>query len=442
MSVQSEIDRIHGNVQDTIAAIRQTGISVPSGANSDNLPALAEALANEKQDKLTGTEGQVVGFNEAGEAVAQDAPEGGITQEAADARYLQLTGGVLNGPLMMSAATPNIMLMTKAGVDKAMVSLNGSLIPEDGLHLVSVHPSGGGVVGLSVNPNGVTNNGKTALRLMVNNPQAGGSKMYNVIHEGNKDEYEYPPAGHTHNDYVSTDGDTMYHYLNVVTDAGSVSLTAEDFGPAIEMAGAFNVVGTDGVIAIGSLDLSNPLVGNVGFLMTKNRVEAIDLNPGITATASINMTNNQITNVANPTNSHDAATKAYVDAAAATTGGVKIETITYVGTGTYGSSNPCSVTTTFPAKLLIMLYEKYTNGYISLIFGSEFNGQCVMAADALKLAPDEYTKDLGFFTNVSGSGTIYGKISNDGLTWSWYSTGKAGAQFNDEGYVFCCLAIG
>lgn len=74
MSVQSEIDRISGNVQDTISTIRQTGVTVPSGANSDNLPSLAEALANEKQDKLTGTEGQYVGFNSAGVAVAVSAP--------------------------------------------------------------------------------------------------------------------------------------------------------------------------------------------------------------------------------------------------------------------------------------------------------------------------------------------------------------------------------
>lgn len=74
MSVQSEIDRISGNVQDTISTIRQTGVTVPSGANSDNLPSLAEALANEKQDKLTGTEGQYVGFNSAGAAVAVSAP--------------------------------------------------------------------------------------------------------------------------------------------------------------------------------------------------------------------------------------------------------------------------------------------------------------------------------------------------------------------------------
>lgn len=74
MSIQSEITRITNNVQDTIDVIEQTGVSVPDGANSDNLPSLAQALANEKQDKLTGTEGQYVGFNSAGVAVTVSAP--------------------------------------------------------------------------------------------------------------------------------------------------------------------------------------------------------------------------------------------------------------------------------------------------------------------------------------------------------------------------------
>lgn len=69
MSIQSEIDRINGNVQDTISTIQQTGVSVPSGANSNNLPSLAAALANTKQDKLTGQQGQVVGFDAEGNAV-------------------------------------------------------------------------------------------------------------------------------------------------------------------------------------------------------------------------------------------------------------------------------------------------------------------------------------------------------------------------------------
>ncbi len=73
MSIQSEMDRIRGNVQSTLTAIADTGVAVPAGANSDDLPAAAQALVNAKQDKLTGKAGQIVGFNAQGAAQAQDA---------------------------------------------------------------------------------------------------------------------------------------------------------------------------------------------------------------------------------------------------------------------------------------------------------------------------------------------------------------------------------
>lgn len=81
MSIQSEISRIQSNVQDTINVIQSTGVAVPPGANSDNLPGLAAALANEKQDKLTGTQGQVVGFDAEGNAVAQDQGASNVSAE-------------------------------------------------------------------------------------------------------------------------------------------------------------------------------------------------------------------------------------------------------------------------------------------------------------------------------------------------------------------------
>ena len=126
MSISSEITRISNNVQNTIDTIGATGVTVPDGAKSDDLPSLAAALANEKQDKLTGTKGQVVGFDESGKAVAQEAPSGlpdggtegqvltkgesgpewadnpGMTQAVADARYLQLSGGTLTGALTLN----------------------------------------------------------------------------------------------------------------------------------------------------------------------------------------------------------------------------------------------------------------------------------------------------------------------------------------------------
>lgn len=74
MSIQGEITRIANNVQATIDVIGQTGVSVPAGANSDNLPSLAQALAGEKQDKLTGTQEQLVGFNASGDAAPVPKP--------------------------------------------------------------------------------------------------------------------------------------------------------------------------------------------------------------------------------------------------------------------------------------------------------------------------------------------------------------------------------
>lgn len=102
MSIQSEIDRISGNVQDTISAIRQTGVTVPEGANSDNLPSLAAALANEKQDKLTGTSGQLVGFDSGGNATAVAAPTAASIGAVPTSR--KVNGKALSADVTLSAA--------------------------------------------------------------------------------------------------------------------------------------------------------------------------------------------------------------------------------------------------------------------------------------------------------------------------------------------------
>lgn len=57
-------------------------------------------------DKLmkepTGTAGQLLGFTADNTVGAVDAPESGLTQEQADERYLQLTGGTMTGDIMAS----------------------------------------------------------------------------------------------------------------------------------------------------------------------------------------------------------------------------------------------------------------------------------------------------------------------------------------------------
>ena len=94
MSIQSEVERISTNVQNTLETIRQTGVSVPENATSDALPAAAAALANEKQDKLTGTQGQVVGFDSSGNAIAQGLKDGTITSVTATATAAGWSGDI------------------------------------------------------------------------------------------------------------------------------------------------------------------------------------------------------------------------------------------------------------------------------------------------------------------------------------------------------------
>ena len=46
MSIQSQINRIAANVRNTLDIIAGAGITVPATAGSDELPGLADALAN------------------------------------------------------------------------------------------------------------------------------------------------------------------------------------------------------------------------------------------------------------------------------------------------------------------------------------------------------------------------------------------------------------
>lgn len=102
----------------------------------------------------------------------------------------------------------------------------------------------------------------------------------------------------------------------------------------------------------------------------------------------------------------------------------RVQVISYVGTGTYGASNPCSITADFPIKVAISLYH-----YIS--------GSIFMISDELGV---DYTPDKGFDNN--NANYSFGKKSYDGKTLTWYSTRGQDAQFNNSGYTYYFLAIG
>lgn len=126
----------------------------------------------------------------------------------------------------------------------------------------------------------------------------------------------------------------------------------------------------------------------------------------------------------------------------------RIEIVSYVGTGTYGQSNACSVTFSFAPKLALMLCQK-SNGQGTMIFGVHRttvsnNDVTAMAADALGTSyPSTVGGMLGFTNRVrSDSGYSYGKKSSDGKTFSWYYEDSAPIMFNNSGTTYYVLGIG
>ena len=113
-----------------------------------------------------------------------------------------------------------------------------------------------------------------------------------------------------------------------------------------------------------------------------------------------------------------------------------IQLISYVGTGTYGSDHPCSITANFPIKSAVIL------GYYLLstkkVVGMNFSGRNMMTSDALG---SNYTKDTAFYITSSDYYASYGKKSDDGKTFFWY-TNNDWAQVNDNQTIYYVLAIG
>lgn len=111
----------------------------------------------------------------------------------------------------------------------------------------------------------------------------------------------------------------------------------------------------------------------------------------------------------------------------------QVETGSYVGTGTYGSSNPCSITFGFAPTLLIVEGDKASsssgNAYytgIPYLFTSSY----------LKVAQLD-ANSANVYDNVV-------TVSNGGKTISWYRASGivASQQLNESGTTYRWMAIG
>lgn len=107
--------------------------------------------------------------------------------------------------------------------------------------------------------------------------------------------------------------------------------------------------------------------------------------------------------------------------------GPRIETGSYVGTGTYGPSNPCSLTFDFTPKIVLM-HMRGTHAY----------------SDSTHCMVFVWGITNGF--DFGSSGGRSNKVTYSGNTMSWYNTtgnlATAGAQLNESGITYWYTAIG
>lgn len=112
----------------------------------------------------------------------------------------------------------------------------------------------------------------------------------------------------------------------------------------------------------------------------------------------------------------------------------KVQTGSYVGTGTYGDENPCSLTFEFAPKLVWIVGYLNNGGQYHFSESSSYHYHVFCGE-----IPTTYTSGCGLGSESSS----YGKRSADGKTIYWYTTGSdASLQFNRTGYVYYYIAIG
>lgn len=126
----------------------------------------------------------------------------------------------------------------------------------------------------------------------------------------------------------------------------------------------------------------------------------------------------------------------------------KMEVASYVGTGTYGKDNPCSVTFSFAPKIVVATYTDGGRPMFQLDAG-DYLARCnwMMLADVLTT---EFKAGVGFGTSVWISSRVfscYGKKSEDGKTFSWYQTCDDGSdcstiQLNSSGATMNFVGLG
>ena len=113
----------------------------------------------------------------------------------------------------------------------------------------------------------------------------------------------------------------------------------------------------------------------------------------------------------------------------------QIEVKSYIGTGTYGVSNPCSLTFSFVPDLVLILVSKRSTDIYPVALRSDNMPYMISSI----LTTSYGISGSGFCIGSTSNG--YGKKSPDGRTIYWYSN-SASSQLNHSGDEYFFVGIG
>lgn len=123
---------------------------------------------------------------------------------------------------------------------------------------------------------------------------------------------------------------------------------------------------------------------------------------------------------------------------------VRIATGSYVGTGTYGASNPCSLTFPFVPKIVLLPF----NYYSSFVWGDDKSatihenvvgggGSYAPILVNMDMVPTSYkTAYPSYSIETGNTKECYVKKTSDGKSLQWYSPDQASYQGNTSGVIY------
>lgn len=104
--------------------------------------------------------------------------------------------------------------------------------------------------------------------------------------------------------------------------------------------------------------------------------------------------------------------------------------VSYIGTGTFGESNPCSVSADFPIQVAIHIRN------------TDYDPLEVLSVMISQQLTTSYTQGNGLEPYKGDTKLLYGKKSSDGHSFYWYNTDSANGQCNASGETYIFLLLG